>query len=236
MQASFVPIREGLRGYLALPQTFSPPPAVLVYMEAFGVNAYVQSECRRLAEHGYAALAPDFYHGETFAYDNLPTMRTALQQLTDENLCSEVQASIAYLDQHPNLLHTSYGAIGFCMGGRLAFLSALQFPERIGAAASFYGGGIAPDQPRFFPSLAHRINELRAPIMLFYGADDTSILPSEHARLVKLLSEEKKAYTITLYPNAGHAFASADRTSYNKEAAKNAWERALAFFHATLTS
>jgi carboxymethylenebutenolidase len=203
-------------------------------MEAYGLNDYVQAECRRLAERGYVALAPDFYHGETFSYDDRDGCLTKLQSLTDDALLTEIRASVAYLDQRSEALHDAYGAVGFCMGGRLAFLTAAELGARIGAAVSFYGGGIAPDQPRFFPPIAHRVPDLRAPITLFYGADDQSIPPSEHARLASALSEHKKSYTITVYPGAGHAFASKGRENYVREAAEDAWARALLFFDTTL--
>jgi carboxymethylenebutenolidase len=229
MSSTFVTLAVDLRGFLALPQR-TPAPAVLVYMEAFGVNSYVQSECRRLAEHGYVALAPDFYRGATFSYENLTAVRAKMQQLTDDGLLADVRAAVAYLDGQPEAEHERYGVVGFCMGGRLAFLTAAELGPRIAAAVSFYGGGIAPDQPRFFPPLVDRVPEIQAPLALFYGAEDTGITPGEHARVAAELSSHKKAYTLSVYPNAGHGFASSDRESYNAEATQDAWARTLAFF------
>ena len=75
VQAEFVSLNDATRGYLALPQRKSASPAVLVYMEAYGVNAYVQGECRRLAAHGFVALAPDFYHGEAHRTTTAPLLQ-----------------------------------------------------------------------------------------------------------------------------------------------------------------
>ncbi|HTV74830.1 MAG TPA: dienelactone hydrolase family protein [Candidatus Acidoferrales bacterium] len=233
MQARFVNIEGDLRGYLALPQTV-PAPAVLVYMEAFGVNAYVESECRRLAEQGYVALAPDFYRGETFAYGDFPAVRAKMQQLSQDALSADRRAAVAYLDGLAEAKHGAYGVVGFCMGGRLAFLTAAEFGARIAAAVSFYGGGIAPDEPGLAPSILHRAPDIHAPLMLFYGAQDTHITPSEHARIAAELSTHKKAYTLSVYPHAGHGFASSDRDSYNPQAAQDAWAHTLLFFETHL--
>jgi carboxymethylenebutenolidase len=70
--------------------------------------------------------------------------------------------------------------------------------------------------------------------MLFYGADDQGITPSEHARIAESLSSHKKEYTLTVYPGAGHAFASEDRPNYRPDVAEDAWARALTFFDARL--
>ncbi|MEA2664046.1 MAG: carboxymethylenebutenolidase, partial [Candidatus Eremiobacteraeota bacterium] len=147
-RAEFVALDAERRGYYALPAGAGPFPAVLVYQEAFGVNDYVQSEVRRLAEHGYAALAPDLFRGDVYGYGEAerPAMYARLQSLTDEGLLADVRAAAAFLDARPEVARRAYGAVGFCMGGRLAVLSAIVLGEKIAAAASFYGGGIAPEQ------------------------------------------------------------------------------------------
>ncbi len=232
--AEFVPLGGDLRGYYAVPAGDGPFPAVLLYQEAFGVNDYVQSEVRRLAEHGYAALAPDLFRGETFGYDEWNKLEPKLRALTDDGLLADVRAAVAFLDAQPNLRHEAYGAVGFCMGGRLAVLTALALGERIAAAASFYGGGIAPDQPRFFQPLRDRLGEAKGELLLVYGADDEGIAPAEHARIAETLSAHKKRYELSVYPGAPHGFASRDRQSYRPEQAEAAWAQTLALFDRTL--
>jgi carboxymethylenebutenolidase len=204
---NFVDLGAGRRGYLSVPEGAGPYPAVLVYQEAFGVNAYVQGEADRLAANGYAALAPDLFDGETFGYD-----------------------------EWQKLAHDGYGAIGFCMGGRLTFLSALERPKKFKAIASFYGGGIGPDEPSFGrPILIGRGGEIEASVLLLYGAEDEGITPKEHARIVETLSAAKVEFGLFVYPGAGHGFASVDRVpSYEPVAAEKAWAEALALFGRTL--
>jgi len=233
---NFVDLGAGRRGYLSVPEGAGPHPAVLVYQEAFGVNAYVQGEADRLAANGYAALAPDLFDGETFGYDEWQKLAPKFGSLNDPKLLEYVDASLAFLDAHESVAHGGYGAIGFCMGGRLTFLSALERPKKFKAIASFYGGGIGPDEPSFGrPILIGRGGEIEASVLLLYGAEDEGITPKEHARIVETLSAAKVEFGLFVYPGAGHGFASVDRVpSYEPVAAEKAWAEALALFGRTL--
>jgi carboxymethylenebutenolidase len=233
-RAEFVATGDGKRAYYAAPDGEGPFPAVLVFQEAFGVNGYVQSEVKRLAEHGYAGIAPDLFDGKTYAYDDRESLMPRLQSLTDEGLLEHVRASVAYLGERTEAKKDPYGAVGFCMGGRLAVLTALELGERLAAASSFYGGGIAPKERRFFDPLVDRLGEVKAELLLLYGAEDQGIPPDEHGRIAEALSEHKKRYALVVYPGAGHGFASRDRDSYDADAAENAWARTLALFDRTL--
>jgi len=233
-QPGFVSLGADLRGYFACPGGDGPFPGVVLLQEAFGINDYIQSEVRRLAEHGYAAIAPDIFRGKTFAYSEFDKVAPMLQSLTDDGMSADIRACVAYLDAQANVKHDRYGAVGFCMGGRLAFLIAATFGEKFAAAASFYGGGIAPDQPRFFTPLIDRARDVTAELLLIYGADDDGITPAEHACVADALSREKKRYALSVYPGAPHGFASKDRPSYRAEQAEAAWAETLALFDRTL--
>ena len=230
----FVPLAGDLRGFYAAPHGPGPFPGVLVYQEAFGVNEYVRSEVRRLAAHGYAAIAPDLFRGETYPYGDERAF-AKLRTLRDDALLADVRAAADFLQNRAEVRDAPFGAVGFCMGGRLAVLTAIALGDRIAAAASFYGGGIAPEQQRFFPPIVDRLPEAQAELLLIYGADDASIAPEEHARIAETLSRAKKRYTLSVYPDAGHGFASRDRESYRAEPAEGAWQETLALFARTLT-
>ncbi|MEA2687879.1 MAG: carboxymethylenebutenolidase [Candidatus Eremiobacteraeota bacterium] len=234
-RAEFVETGGGKRAYYAVPAGNGPFPGVLVFQEAFGVNDYVQGEVRRLAEHGYAAIAPDLFDGETFSYDDRDGIFPRLSVLTDNGMLERVNPAVAFLDAQPEVKKSAYGAVGFCMGGRLAVAVALELGEKIAAAASFYGGGIAPDEQRFFTPLLDRLRDVKGELLLIYGGEDASIAPKEHARIAEALSTHKKQYTLTVYPGAQHGFASRDRTAvYNADAAEKAWAQTLALFDRTL--
>ncbi len=232
-RAEFVPLEGDLRAYVAFPEGDGPFPGVVLFQEAFGINDYIQSEVKRLAAHGYAGIAPDLFRGKTFGYDEFDKIGPLLQSLTDDGLLSDTRACIAYLEAQANVAHERYGCVGFCMGGRLAFLSATAI-DKLAAAASFYGGGIAPDQPRFFKPIIDRAPQVHAELLMIYGADDEGITPSEHARVAEALSREKKRYELSVYPGAPHGFASRDRASYRPEQAEAAWAETLTLFDRTL--
>jgi len=235
-RAEFVETGAGKRAYYAVPAGAGPFPGVLVFQEAFGVNDYVQSEVRRLAEHGYAAIAPDLFDGETFSYDDRDSIFPRLSALTDDGMLERVRPAVAFLDAQPQVKKGAYGAVGFCMGGRLAVVVAAEFGDKIAAAAAFYGGGIAPDEQRVFTPVLDRLPNVKGELLLMYGAEDAGIAPSEHARIAESLSAHKKAYTLTVYPGAQHAFASHARPSmYHAEAARKAWDQTFALLERTLT-
>jgi len=228
---SFVDLGVGVRGFLSVPPSAGPHPAVIVNMEAFGVNAYIQSECSRLARDGYVALAPDYYRGETLPYDDMARVLEKLKALDHNQVQSELAAAIAYLDTQANVRSGPFGVVGFCVGGYISFRAAAERGEKIAAAACFYGSGIAPDEARSDrPTLLERVPEIKAALSLHYGADDQSILPSEHGRLATALSAAKKEYGIHVYRGAGHGFASVDRDSYQRDIAEEAWAETIEFF------
>lgn len=234
-RAEFVQTGGGKRAYYAVPAGDGPFPGVLVFQEAFGINDYVQSETRRLAEHGYAAIAPDLFDGDTFSYDDRDSIFPRLSILTDNGMLDHVRPAVSFLDAQAQVKKTPYGAIGFCMGGRLAVVVAAELGERIRTAVSFYGGGMAPDEQRAFTPVLDRVPKITAELLLIYGGEDASIAPREHGRVAEALSTHKKKYTLTVYPEAGHGFASSGRpANYHAQAAEHAWDRALSLFDRTL--
>ena len=168
-RAEFVATGEGKHANLAVPAGEGPFPAVLLFQEAFGVNGYIQSETRRLAEHGYAAIAPDLFDGDTYSYAELENVRPRLAGLTTGGMLDHVHAAVAFLDRQRAVRQERYGAVGFCMGGRLAVLTALALGDRLAAAASFYGGGIAPDEHARIAEILSR-EKKRYTISVYPGA------------------------------------------------------------------
>ncbi len=234
MSGDSVPLVElgrGLHGYLVAPAGPGPHPGVLLYMEAFGLNGYVRSECDRLARLGYVALAPDFYRGDVYPYDNFAPIAKKIASIGDDGFLADIRTAVVFLDGYGAVRHDAYGVIGFCMGGRLAFLTAAEFTERIAAAVSFYGGGIAPAEPRLGRAvLTGRVPDVTAKTLMIYGADDTSISPDEIGRLTEAFAAAKKDATVRVIPGAGHGFASTDRESFVPSATETAWSQTAAFF------
>jgi carboxymethylenebutenolidase len=228
LHTEFLSIASGVSGYLAKPSGV-PGIGVVVMMEAFGLNAFVKAICDRFARAGYMALAPDIYHGETFDYADRERAIARVNEVDDEAAMQEVGAALDTLVAQ-GARDGRLAVIGFCMGGRLAFLANAVHGARLAACVSFYGGGIAPAVPRGKRKpLIDRVGELAAPQLLLYGARDTSIASDEHARIAKALSDANKRYTMAVLPDAPHAFATFDRENYHPPAAEAAWRIAFAF-------
>jgi carboxymethylenebutenolidase len=229
-----VTLSSDLSGYYVRPTSEGTFPAIVVLMEAFGLNDYVKSICDRLAQAGYAALAPDFYHGDTFAYTDVQNAVARLKTLNDDTVMAEFAKGLDFLAQRQEVAQ-KVGTIGFCMGGRFAFLANSAHANALKAAVCFYGGGIAanPD-PLGRAALLDRVEAIQASTLLMYGADDASIAADEHERIALALSTHKKRYTLSVFPNAKHGFFSDRRDNYNPAAAQEAWEMTLAFFKQNL--
>jgi carboxymethylenebutenolidase len=227
-----VQLSQDLTGYYIKPNTQGPHPAVIVIMEAFGLNDYIKSICDRLAQAGYAALAPDFYHGALYPYTDIGGAVAKLKTLKDDVVMAEFGKGVEFLGQQLDTKRSGgVGVIGFCMGGRYTFLANAVQGSNVKAAVSFYGGGIAanPD-PLGRANLLSYADKMGAPIMLMYGAEDQSISTDEHQQVAAALSKAKKRYALNVFPNAKHGFFSDRRDSYNPEASSEAWAMTLSFF------
>jgi carboxymethylenebutenolidase len=212
--------------YIAEPSAAGRYPAVIVIMEAFGLNGHIEDVTRRIAAEGYVALAPDIYWrslpDNKVGYDQLPKAIGLMQKVDDGKVVKDLGAAIDALLKRPSVSGTKVGVTGFCMGGRLSFLVAAELPGKIAAAAPFYGGGIA--------ALLPKAEKIQAPLYLFFGEKDAFIpLDQVHAIDAKL-KELGKSYTLKTYTGADHGFFCNDRPSYGASAAADAWSELKAFF------
>jgi carboxymethylenebutenolidase len=209
-------------------------PAVIVIMEAYGLNDYVKGVCDRLAKAGYAALAPDFYQGESFKYDNIAGAIAKLKTMQDDVVMTQFGDSIKFVEKQPNIQLGGVGVMGFCMGGRFTFLAAAEHADQIKAGVAYYGGGIANTDGKpdglGRPDLLNKIDKIKAPIMFMYGTEDQLIAAEEHQRIALAMSQAKKSYAMNVFARAGHGFDSDRRDSYDAPAAEEAWEMTLRFF------
>ena len=218
-----------MEAYEARPKDGEARPAVIVLMEAFGVNSHIKDVTERVAREGYVAVAPDLYHRETeriVPYNELPKAIGIMNRLQDPKVMADVGAVVAHLKSQSHVKAGVIGITGFCMGGRFTYLAAAHHNKDIKAAVSFYGGGI----PMGKPSPLERTGEIRCPISLFFGGID-SLIPQEHvAQINKALTNNKKNFTLKVYPEAGHGFFCNERVSYHRESAIDAWQKFKSFF------
>ena len=230
--SEWMELGDGLRGYYSRPEGSGPYPSVVIYFEAYGLNAHFKRLTERFAEAGFATVTPDLYDGAVYGYDELPNALAHLKRLDDDTVMAKTARTLDFLAGQMEADYTSVGVIGFCMGGRYAFLANAALASRFKAAAAFYGGGIGPvEDPFGRKTLLDRVGEMEAPIQLWYGTEDKFIQPEEHGRIAEALSRAGKQYTLTVFPRVGHGFFCEDRASYDKEAARRSWRTTTAFFH-----
>jgi carboxymethylenebutenolidase len=221
-----------MRLYEAVP--LSPRAAVNVVQEAFGVNGHIEDITRRLAEKSYHAVAPDLFHrtgGGTVPYEALDQIPPLLQVLTDAGLLRDIDAVLDHLNG-TGFGPQGVGIVGFCMGGRVTFLVALS--RRVGAAVTFYGGGIVNTLLPGAPALVERANELQTPWLGLFGDLDAVIPVDGVERLRQSLGAVSTPWEIVRYPHADHGFHCDERPSYNADASADAWDRTQRWLDAHL--
>lgn len=204
--------------------------AVIVIQEAFGVNAHIEDVTRRFADAGYHAVAPHVFHragGGTAPYGDFSKVLPLYEHLDDAGILVDVDASREHLhaagwDDH------QLGIVGFCFGGRVTFLVALR--RGLGAAVGFYGGGIVTARFPQFPALVDDAAGLQTPWLGLFGDQDQSIPVEDVERLGEALQGASVSTEIVRYPDAGHGFHCDVRDAYDETAAKDAWNRTLAWF------
>ncbi len=223
-----------IEAYEARPKNGGARPGIIVLMEAFGVNSHIRDVTERVAREGYVAIAPDLYHRESerlVSYKDMGKAVEIMKRLQDPKVMDDVGAAIAHLKSQSYLKQGAIGVTGFCMGGRFTYLTAAHHNKDIKAAVVFYGGGI----PAGNPSPLDRTGEITCPITLFFGGKDP-LIPQEHVdKINQTLKDQKKNFSLKLYPEATHGFFCNERESYHQESAKDAWEKTKSFFAQHLT-
>lgn len=203
---------------------------VVVVQEAFGLNEHIEDVTRRFAAEGYHAVAPTVFHragGGTATYDDFNQVFPLFAGLDDAGILMDVDAAVAHLVA-AGIPTERIGVVGFCMGGRASFLTAVS--RTLGAAVGFYGGGIVRSQGGPFPALIDQAPALATPWLGLFGDLDGSIPVEDVETLRAALADVATPTEIVRYADAEHGFHADPRPSYHEAAATDAWARTLAFF------
>ena len=218
---------ERFGAYLAMPESGRGPGLVLV-QKIFGVNATMRAHADLFAEEGYAVLVPDLFwrleQGIELGYGEADVARgrALLERFDIGRGIEDIGACLTYLRTMPSGTGMA-GVVGFCFGGRLAFLAAARLSPD--AVVAFYGGGIE----------AH-VDEapaIRCPTILHFGAKDTLIPPEAVAR-VRAATDGNANVRIFTYADAGHGFYNHDRTAYHRPSAMMAHSRTITLLRQAL--
>jgi carboxymethylenebutenolidase len=214
---------EKLAGALATPSGTRKVGGVVVVQEWWGLNEHIASLCDRFAEAGFAALAPDLYHGK------LPKTKEEAAQmmaaLDMKRAIAEIGAALAKVKSDPRC-NGRVGVVGFCLGGALAFAAASSI-EGLAAVVPFYG---IPQLP--MPAYA----KIKAPVQAHFAKNDDWAKPSVADEIQGQVRAAGGHMELFLY-DAGHAFMrSTDPEVFHPENARVAWTRAIAFLGSHLAS
>ena len=211
--------------------------AVLIWPDIFGLRPAMRNMAKRLAQQGYAVLVPNpFYRAgkpnatgateikEMFAF------RKGMSQATD---MTDARAFIAWLDAQPQVnKNRKIGTQGYCMGGPMTFNTASAVPGRVGAVASFHGGGLVnPKDPANSPHVLAAAT--KASFLIAIAEDDDKRNPMEKDVLKETFSKAKLSAEIEVYP-AAHGWCPPDTKVYNEPAAEKAWARLVALYKTAL--
>jgi len=226
-------------------------PGVLLWPDAFGLRPVMRAMARRLAGEGYSVLVPNpfyrvskapFTDASTFNFQN-PDDMAKLRPLMGSvnapgNPEKDAAAYIAYLDARKQVdTKKKIGTQGYCMGGPLVVRTAAAFPDRIGAGASFHGGGLVTDKPESPHLLAPKI---KARMYFAVAGNDDQRQPDGKVKLREAFDAAKVPVEVELYQNALHGWCIADMPLqgkdpiYNKAEAERAWAKLLALYKAGL--
>lgn len=202
------------------------PGAVLVIHEVFGLNDHIKSIADRIAGEGYAALAPNFFIRASDPppkdATDMAALRKAASSIPNEVAIRDMQAGLDFF-KTLNSVHPRYASIGFCMGGGFSYQIATHTKDLAGAAI-FYGR-----------TPVELVPQVSCPLLGSFGALDTGIPPGKVKEFEEALKKAGKQADIKIYDGAKHGFFNDTRPeAYNADAARDAWQRVVKFFHERL--
>jgi carboxymethylenebutenolidase len=231
---------DELEAYVAIPAGDGPFPGVVVIHHLPGWDEWTTEVVRKLAHHGYAAVSPHLYSRNGLspeaagaeAFKSLQAGGPVLGQ-PDKQAMGDVAASVDWLKAN-SPTNGKVGCIGFCSGGRLAYLAAASVPS-LAAAVDCWGGAVTPS-PRWPTNDAHPVApidltaQISCPLLGIFGNDDQFPTPQEVDQIEAALKKAGKEYEFYRYDGAGHGFFATDRAGSRPDQAKDAWQKVFAFY------
>lgn len=228
--------------FICRPERGGPFPAVFFLMDAPGIREELRDMARRLATVGYYVLLPNLYYRagrDTMFGDDVleegsadrERMRAIRTKMTIPPVMQDIAAMLAFVDHQPEAAEGSVGCHGYCMSGPYALAAAARYPDRLAAAASFYGTWLVSNAEES-PHLS--LGNVRGELYIACAEhDDLAPMPMVQ-ELQELFKQSGAAGEIEIYPAVHHGFAFAQRWCYDKSAAERHWERLLALYRRRL--
>ncbi|HEX4770894.1 MAG TPA: dienelactone hydrolase family protein [Bryobacteraceae bacterium] len=210
-------------------------PGVLIWPDIFGLRPAFRQMGKRLAQSGYSVLVVNpFYRtkkaptADAGAATPIDQVRPLAQSLNEGTQMTDAKAFITWLDNQPSVAkNRKMGSQGYCMGGPMALRTAAAVPGRIGAVASFHGGGLVTDKPNS-PHLQAATS--KAQFLIAIAANDDARSPDDKNVLKETFAKANLPAEIEVYAGAAHGWCPPDSHVYNEPQAEKAWSRLLVLY------
>jgi len=231
-----------MESFICRPERDPPHPAILLLMDAPGIREELRDMARRIATVGYYVVLPNLYYragrdthfGPSVLTQGDPEylrMRAIRTKMTIPPVMEDVAAMLDFLDRQAEVKRGPVGVHGYCMSGPYALAAAARYPDRIGAAASFYGTWIVSDAEES-PHLS--LGKSKAQLYIGCAEHDDLAPPSMVEELRILLEKSGALGELEIYPGVHHGFAFPSRWCFDKPAAERHWERLFALYRGRL--
>ena len=228
-----IPAYYAMPGIMRTPASPSSMPIVVVVQEIFGVHEHIKDVCRRFAQLGYLAIAPDLFYRQgdvTKLKDNKEIFDQVVSKVSDWQVMRDIDATVRWAEINGGSRY-KLGITGFCWGGRITWMYTAH-NDYVKAGVAWYGrltgekNAMTPQHP------IDIVDNIRAPVLGLYGGDDAGIPVSSveqmNAALRKKLMSEPSL--IHVYPDTPHAFHADYRASYREKEAWDGWDRCISWF------
>jgi carboxymethylenebutenolidase len=230
------------KAWVVTPDGNGPWPAVIMYMDAFGIRPAMLQMASHIASQGYVVLLPDLFYGfgsygpfdpkEIFkAGDVRATLGPMMASTNNHKAAEDTAFFLKFLDSRGDIAGEKIGTVGFCMGGGMALTAAAFYPERIAAAASFHGGNLATDAPTS-PHLI--VSKIKAEIYVAGADKDQSYPPDMAKRFEEALNKAGVRYKSEIYEGKMHGWMKPDMPVFDAPAAERGWSELFALYARTL--
>jgi carboxymethylenebutenolidase len=221
-------------------------PGVILFVDVFGLRPTMRDMAKRLAANGYTVLVPNPYYRTTKApglpstldftnKDDLAKISAVRKPLSDEAVMSDTTAYVKFLDAQSMVnKKAKMGVFGYCMGGPMTMQAAAANPGRVGAGASFHGGGLVTDKPDS-PHL--KVPQMKAQFYFAIAANDDQRQPDAKTKLSEAFKAAKLTQTQKVYDGCNHGWCVKDMPNgpdgkplYNEAGAEEAWGQLVALY------
>ena len=223
--------------WVLTPEGKGPWPAVIFYMDGFGIRPAMIEMANHIAKQGYLVLLPDLYYRlgsynplvpkEILKGDFRSIVGPMMASTNNHIAAQDTAAFLAYLDLRDDVASNKIGTVGFCMGGGMALTVAGFYPDRVVAAASFHGGNLATDLPISPHLLAPKI---KAEVYVAGADQDHGHTPEMAQRLEDALTQAGVEHQCEIYKDKLHGWMKPDMPVYDAQAAERGWKVLFALY------